>query len=260
MAFVDGEAEPALVARINTRLAQDEALLRRVEVYRSTGKSLGALYDAAITDPIPDRIVDVIRAATPIEPEAGVGREAAARASLGTRLWTRVTDFALLRPLVLTGTAIAGIAVGWLAGVHLGGVPGAAWRPELVASGPMRQVLDATPSGTTVELVLADGSRWTVRPTLSFRDKDGGYCRQYEMASTSSHGLAGLYCRGADGTWRSRVQVVIAAQHRTAKLAPAAGPGSDALEAAVDKLIDGEALSKPEEETAIAAKWNREKQ
>ena len=159
-------------------------------------------------------------------------------------------------PLVLAGTAAAGVTVGWIAALNLGG-QGEAWRPDFVASAQMRRALDVAPSGSSVDIALSDGKRWMLRPTLSFRAKDGGYCRQYELSEGASHGLAGLYCKGSDGMWRGRFQIAAPVQPRAGKLTPAAGPGSEALEAAVDKLIDGEALNRQEEDLAIAAKWRR---
>jgi hypothetical protein len=123
---------------------------------------------------------------------------------------------------------------------------------QIVASGALHRVLETLPSDK--EGRTADNSTpgsMALRAVLTFKARDGGYCREYELAAAQGlfHGLA---CRQANGHWAVEAHVAEPAQ-TSGKGTPAAQ--SEALNAIVDGRIQGDALGKDQEKAAIKSGW-----
>lgn len=89
---------------------------------------------------------------------------------------------------------------------------------------------------------------------LTFRNRRQAYCRQYEVASDKD-GYAGIACRSNDGRWR--VEIHVAGEpdlNAGSRIAPAGKAGSD-VEAAVNRVIEGDALGRKDEEALIQNNW-----
>lgn len=127
-------------------------------------------------------------------------------------------------------------------------------RPELIAlgetpaDGPLHAALETLASG--------DASEAGIRPMLTFRDRDGRPCREFELAAPAvarlTHGIA---CRTGAGGWN--VEAVLAAPDPSAVdagYAPASGE-PDALSAAIEALGAGIPLAPDEEASLIAGGW-----
>jgi hypothetical protein len=151
------------------------------------------------------------------------------------------------------------LAVGLAIGVPLGQQRGGA-SAELglaAAAGAIRPgdelyaLLDSVPSGETRPL----GRDISATPRLTFRTATGAYCRQIGVGGAIGSAEA-LACR-EDDTWTLRAAVFEpqtpaasgAAVYRPASRAP------DALDAAVNALIEGQPLDPEAEADLMASGW-----
>lgn len=188
-------------------------------------RRLAAAFDGVLTEPVPERLSALLR-----EPAT-----AAAPA---------VVDLAAVRAqrrAMASWMAWGGMAASLL----LGTLIGLAWRtgagsdPRLLASGPLAQALDT-------QLASAPGGPIAV--PISFKAKDGRYCRSFSTAQR-----AGLACRDADGAWA--LQTLVAASPATGGLRQAASALPAAVLEAVDAAIAGEALDAAQEKAARDKGW-----
>lgn len=117
--------------------------------------------------------------------------------------------------------------------------------------GPLHLALERLPSGST--------SPEGIRPMLTFRDRDGWPCREFEVDEASGADLSqGLACRSSAGRWRVEVLVAVPGAKPVGDgYAPASGPGTDALDAATRSLGLGMPLAPDEEASLIADGWRR---
>ena len=196
----------------------DEELLK-VERQRMT-----AAFDDVLKEPVPDRLKALLA-----EPPAQVVDLGAVRAQ---------------RRAMSSWAAWGGMAATLLLGTLIGtrlAPPGASDENRLVATGAIAQALDRQ---------LASAPTGAVAVQISFKAKDGRYCRSFSTSAS-----AGLACRDGDGAW---------ALQQVAAMAPAPGGGMrqaaaslpPAVLGAVDGLIAGEALNAEQERAARDGGWH----
>lgn len=133
-------------------------------------------------------------------------------------------------------------------------------KPQLIAlgeapaDGPLHAALERATSGE------ATGSG--VRPMLTFLDRDGRPCREFELDKPAVAKLAlGVACRTDAGRWH--IEAVVAAPDPAAidsGYAPASGGEPDALTAATDALGAGTPLAPDQESALISGGWKPVKQ
>jgi hypothetical protein len=216
IAYVDGALPPSGRAAFETEMAADLALAARAEQHRRLAARVSAAYAPVLEEPVPPRLIALASAANDRGPRrAGQLRWAATAASL---------------------------ALGLLAGHFLWPDRGplAPRGGDLVARGGLETAL-------TTKLASEPGP---VKVGLTFRSRDGHYCRTF--ASPADH-LAGLACR-RDGHWVAQTTTAWASQpspdYRTA--ASAMPP---AVLAAVDAAMAGEAFDAAAERAARDGGW-----
>jgi hypothetical protein len=95
---------------------------------------------------------------------------------------------------------------------------------------------------------LASFSPGDVAVQLSFKSKDGRWCRTF-----STYASAGLACRQPGGAWALQHLAALPASGSGMRQAASSLPPS--VLAAVDATIAGEALSADQEKTARDAGW-----
>lgn len=216
IAYLDGELDPQARAAFEAAMAADPDLAARVEAHRGLGGSLSATYDPVLAEPVPLRLTLAAQAANdPAPPRFRATQWAAVAASL-----------------------VVGALVG---------------RVALPDRGPLTQ----TPGGLAARGQLAQAlstglaaDAGPIRVGLTFRDRQGRYCRTFQSHPDA---LAGLACR-EDGRWAMRA---------TAAWSPAQAPdyrtaGSEtppAILAAVDQLRAGDALDAAAERAARDGRW-----
>lgn len=220
-AFADGELDPARTAEIEAVLAVDPALAAEVEAHRALKMRLSAHFAPILDEPLPARLT------APLAPAADVIDFASARHRRAERSrlprWTWIAGPALAASLVLA-----------LFGAGSGDKEGRYASPRLAA------VLDH-------QLVSTQRAAAPTRILLSFRDKDGAYCRAFAGPDQS-----GIGCRDSQG-WRLRA--------RGRGSAPGsggfrqAGSEASAILYAAQEMAAGPALDAGEEEQAAQSGW-----
>ncbi len=226
IAFADGELPAAERAEVEQALAADPALRERAAAHKRLRAHLAHAYDGALDEPAPQRLRDILDPPAPQASSAEIVELAERRAATwSTREW---------------GAMAASLAAGLvLAFGVIGANPPmiATTSDGLAARGALAAALDG-------QLAADQGS--AVRIGLSFRGRDGGYCRTFDLTRRNVSGLA---CRD-EGDWR----IDVTAAHATGGEVRMAGAAPEVM-AAVDTRIAGEALDAAAEARARDAGW-----
>jgi anti-sigma factor RsiW len=259
MAYSDGELSADECRELESMLAADPELRRRLGPFALTGAPLANVFSQPMREPVPDRLVAAIRNKS-MNGAAYAARGAATPeeyTGLGTRFLSAVGDF--LFPNGMGGLQMGGAAASLLAGVVVAGwMLGGAESGNrflvskgamLVASGELAFALEQKVSG---EEQVADGASTRIFPMQTFRDLTQRFCREYEM-SVSGNRSAGVACRTAQGDWH-----VAFHGDKAPQLKPGlAAPGPTALDTAIAALKDeGSVLSTEAEQAAIEGNWS----
>ena len=273
MAFADDMLPAVERARVEAALAADPQLRARLAVFAGTPGLLRPL-DTTLDEPIPPRLaalaeslaVDQAAAGRPAADPAGTAAAKQRPSRRGASGWL---DWLLGAPAGL-GVAAASLTLGVALGFGTARVLTWEDSPGATASLPgptesrvasneslLERALQSTRSGERLVASVA-GRTHSVSPTLSIRTDAGEYCREFvelRESGTAAHAWRGLACR-SDGRWTLRVLVAESTP------APAGGagytPASDAradVDALLDRLAPGEALSTDAESRALAAGW-----
>jgi hypothetical protein len=240
-AYADGELDEARRAEIAAAIEQDPELARRVAQHRSLRAGIAGAYSGVIDEAVPDRLRAAARGPLP----GDSARESRPRGNVvqfpsrGSRApgtpWRAREWTAMAASLVLGGL------IGWQFMARGAGdvtTKGGA----LVASGELERALDT-------QLASEQAEDAPVRIGLSFKSKDGSYCRSFVTRASSSAGLA---CRGASG-WQ--LAFTEAVDPEAGGFRQAASELSPSLLKAVEARIAGETLDATGEKSARDAAW-----
>jgi hypothetical protein len=187
-------------------------------------RRISAAFDGVLNEPVPDRLKALL--AEPAAQVVDLGTVRAQRRGMSS--WAA------------WGGMAATLLLGTLIGTRLA-PPGATDENRLVATGAIAQALDR-------QLASAPGGAVAVQ--VSFKAKDGRYCRSFSTTAS-----AGLACRDGDGAWALQ-QVAAAAPTPGTGMRQAATALPSAVLAAMDGLIAGEALNAEQERAARDAGWH----
>lgn len=233
-AYVDGALDEAERARVEALLAGDAQARAALARERALRARLDAAFAPVLDEPVPARLLAALGSRPP------EGRDAA------VNVFPPPAPPGARRRAAANGAWWAGLAAGLLAGVLLA----QAWHVDpllsadggqWVARGALAQALSTRPSGTPGAGVL---------PTLSFRDREGAYCRGFRLPEP---GLAGLACR-AGSAWQ--VQLVVREAPAAAGVYRQAGSAlAPAVLQAIDARIAGAALDAAAEAEALRRGW-----
>ncbi|MBO9880262.1 hypothetical protein J7357_02530 [Xanthomonas sp. D-109] len=202
-----------------------------------------------LDEPVPARLLAAARARPADAPDQDADIAArplspihvTAQASRPTPLRPRARHRWAL-PAALAAALLLGL---WIAQRQLpqGAAPGptVAATQGGVAEGALAQALTQQLSGQP---------QGSVRIGLSFRDRDGHYCRTFALTRAS----AGLACQ-RDGAWRVELLVPAGENNDGSGMRMAASPMPAAVLQAVDARIAGEALDADGEQQARAQGW-----
>lgn len=261
MAYADGELTPDEAKALEQLLTQDPMLRVRLEPFVETRMRLAYVFEPALHEPVPDRLIAAIAKAS----AAPAVREPA-KPSLYQRLRESVSNLAeTLAPggrmtpafaigaiaLLLTSTAI-GWAVGrFTAPSGLIQVAGS----ELLASGKLARALETRRS--RVAAASETTGDMSIMPVLSFRTQAGGICREYRITGEGSGpNFAGLACRTGEGQWRLALHV------ETPSTPQSSGPYHTAtsvkvpaIDALAETIIAGDAFGRDEEAVLLENGW-----
>ena len=209
IAWVDGELAPAQATRVEQAVAADPALRDLAETHRAMRARFAAAFGGIADEPV-------------ALPSAEIISFAERRAARTRRLWV---------PGAIAASLVAGLFVG-----QIERPAGVTDRADALALAPdLARKLDTQLSGEP----------GPIRVALSFRARDGAYCRSF----TATH-IDGVACRSAAG-WTLRY-----AAPGTASGGDYAQAGSDPAQAsAVAAMIVGEPLDAPGERAARERGW-----
>lgn len=239
-AYVDGELDAPLAARIDAALAYDEELAYRVRRTRAVRAQVRAAFDPVLDEPVPERLSALLqppaeRRAMQAWPRSRSAGEHRGGARHRGRRWL-VPGAALAASLVLA----AAVLWWWRAGnemvrMHDG---------RAFAAGELNHALDRA-------LASEPDARATVAIGLSFRDADGHVCRTFVMRTRPAR--AGLACHGEAG-WSLPV-LGPAPEPQGSQLRQAASSLSPEVQAALDARLRGEVFDARQERAARDAGW-----
>ena len=242
MAYADGELDEARRAEISAAVEQDPELARRVAQHRALRTRIAGAYSGVMDQSVPEHL----RAAAQGPVENAPAREPRSRGNVvqfparGSRApgppWRAREWTAMAASLVLGGLIV------WQVGVRNAGDV-TARGGALVASGDLAKALDS-------QLASNQPEDAAVRIGVSFKTRDGGYCRSFVARSSSAAGLA---CRG-EGDWQLTFTETI--DPEAGGIRQAASELTPALLQAVQSRIDGEALDGAGERAARDAGWH----
>ncbi len=234
-AFVDGELASEEHSRIEAAAAADPVLADRIDRARALRAAIAGAYADSLVDPPPSRLLAAIGGGAEVVDLGEVrARARTARPAPAAARWAAIA---------------ASLAVAFFAG-------------RLMAPPQPPATITAGPGGLVAQGVLADSlerqlasnqpAEAPVKIGVSFRSKDGDYCRTFALRQTKP--LAGLACHEV-GAWRVR----IAAQSAPATPQGGYRTAGDEIPApvleAMDQTIDGAPLDAPGEAKAQAAGW-----
>lgn len=244
-AFIDGSLPAAEAEALRRRLEREPALAQRLEALSRVDALLGAVYGGVASEPLPQRVVDLLRVPEDRQQPSNV-------VPLQRRPASR---FATVPAAIAAGVALAvGFGLSFVLVPETRSPGSLAFVAEsglIEPDSPLYRVLQLQPSGESQPLA----SGLSATPRLSFRAVDGGYCRQLELAGTRGTTEA-LACR-RDQAWQLEL-VSFRAAARSADdelFRPASGDASPHIEDAIDALIDGPPLGRDAEGAAIAGGW-----
>lgn len=224
IAYVDGELSESDRADLEAALAADETLRARVARERGLRQRLSAAFDPTLAEAVPPALVSAANAIA----GANVVALQPRRRSWSYREW---------------GAMAASLAGGLIIGLGVLKTQTPAIAPSasgLVARGALAQALETQIAADT------DGA---VRIGVSFRSREGAYCRTF--AFVRDH-VTGLACkRGAE--WQLPVTAQISGAAGEVRTAASDIPAP--ILAAVDTLIDGDPLDARAETVARDRHW-----
>lgn len=243
-AYIDGELVADEVAVVVERLANEHALVRRLEAMRSSDDAVRAVYEQLDEKPLPDGVNQLLDLAeNKIETSKVV--------SFPVRGMRRFANM----PVALA--ASVALVAGFLAIRQMQVEPQTNGVEALIA-GQLdigSEVYDLLERGVSGEPgVLGESSE--MRIVLSFESEGGDYCRQLFVGATdrSVHGVA---CRAATG-WQLEAVALGAPGTPGGQFQPAAVDTPEAVSEAIDGLIGArDPLNQDEERALISTAWKK---
>lgn len=240
MAYADGELDPGQRAAIDAAAAKDPALAARLEKHRALRARVSGAFAPLIEQPVPDRLREAARAGAAPERARGNVVQFPSRGARSPSAPWRAREW-----LAVAASLVLGVAISWrffagrddaLLGSRDGG---------LVAQGALADALDQ-------QLASNQAAQGAVTIGLTFKARDGSYCRSFTLRTG---GTAGLACRVRD-EWH--VPVTASADAAGGDIRQAAGSIPPSVMQAIEARIAGDALAAADETKARDAGWKKQ--
>lgn len=228
MAYADGELDATAAAEIDAAIREDPQLAGRIAQYHRQREQLQAAFDAVLREPVPARLTAAARGVRSIRPR---------------RRWPAPELGAIAASL------LAGALLSWGILRQVGDSPMTMAANGLVAGGVLARSLSADLSGDPT----GDPTTGPVRVGLSFRDRDGNYCRTFAIEDGEQ--TAGVACRKAEN-WQVEVAIRRASDESQSRpYRQASSLLSPEIRRAVEARIAGEPLDAEQEKAARDRAW-----
>ncbi len=229
MAFADGELDDARNAEIAAAVARDPELARRVDTHRTLRSRAAEAFAPVLAEPVPNALRAAAMGRGTVVNFPGVNAQSSTP-RWRAREWT-----------ALAASLLVGVFVGWR--VFSPAEPlMAAESDALVARGVLAAALDS-------QLASAQSPGSDVLIGVTFRSREGSFCRSFVLAGQRTVGLA---CH-AGGDWRIAATVVTDISAGEIRQAGSALP--TAIAAAIEDRIAGSTFDAAEERDAQANGW-----
>jgi len=177
MAYVDGELDAKLRAEIAAAVEKEPALARRVEEHRAVRARVTGAFAKVLNQPLPERLIRAAQA------DRGNVLQFPARTARAPAAPWRAREWA-----AMAASLVLGAVISWRL-LATGGAPIVAVEGALVARAELAHALDR-------QLASEQRGGEPVLIGLTFKSRDGNYCRSFVLRSAKTTGLA---CRvGSD--------------------------------------------------------------
>ena len=271
MAFADGQLAAADRRKVADYIATRPEARARVEMFKNTSAELSTLFNVALVEPVPPKLLAAINNAS--SPMTNARPRLAPHTSSAPRSKSLVSSiYEAIFPAWPTPAMSGALA----ATLVIGAVIGSQWHPSqpsdirwqamvalnegrILAKDNFRDGLEKAPLGSRIALNDA-ADKFTFTPVMTFERKDGGFCRQYKLENNSGGLMAGVGCRNSAGDWTIEVQTDLTPSttrnNQEAKKVEIAGATtSRIIDKAVDKLIKGDVFTQEAEAQILAGNW-----
>jgi hypothetical protein len=240
MAYADGEVDADTRRQIEAAMALDPSIAERVAKHRGLRTELGAAFDGVLDEPIPTHLLDTAHGSPKTQAskiaDLNAIRAAKQRDARPRRWsWPEWTSIA--------ASLLIGILAGRSAVQPSTSSLFATGNDGIVASGELSAALSEQRGGTADDAVVWIG--------LSFRNREGEYCRTFAAGSA-----AGFACREADA-WKVRALSEGATNAAGGEYRMAGSELPPAILAAIEDSMAGEALDAEEERAAQSRGWQK---
>jgi len=237
VAYVDGELDPFQRDVVSVALEDNPALRRRADEMRLSRDLLCEGFPVAADGGVP----------APIDAAADRLAEACAQRSSPAPhpyLLSRWQKYALAAGVML---CVAGAATYLF---RRSADPVTALM-QISPGTPLHDVLE---SRASAEVLKIPGENAAIRAVLTFRAKDGRYCREFEILA-GSKGATGIACRD-HGEWHAEVMMSSAAfPPAENNYTPAGESDEPAVAAVADRLMQSDPLDAHDEARLLATQW-----
>ena len=243
MAYADGELDPAQRAAIAAAMEKDPALARRVEKHRALRAQVAGAFAGVLDQSVPQRLVAAANgeavAGTPGRaPDRGKVLQFPSRGARAPGVGWGMREWG-----ALAASVVLAVFVSWRVFAPSEQNLIVASGGALVARGELATALDR-------QLASDQRREEPVQIGVTFKSHDGNFCRSFTLPATRTAGLA---CR-ARGEWQ--VAATAVAEIPAGQVQQAAGAMPDAVLAAIESRIAGEALDAAGEENAQLGGWD----
>ena len=238
MAYADNELDAQTRTAVEAAMAKDPELARRVAQHQALRGKLRVVFDKTLEEPVPQRLIDTVRGVPSVRREGNViplRRKAPARTA-----WPQWVG--------LAASLVVGVIIGQslLRGSPSGPIT-AERDGRLKANGALAQALSEQLAGAQPEQSL-------VRIGVSFKAKNGDYCRTFNMHDSTA--LAGLACRDHNEWHVQALAQTATAESGSSTYRQAATERPKSVMAAVDDNIAGDPLDAHAEQLARDKSWS----
>lgn len=239
VAYVDDELDPDQRAMVKGVLESNPALSRRADEMRLARDLLSEGFPLEKDVRLPARVETAVKNLAAASAPHSSSRRIAFRVR---HRWSR----AIAAGLLLCGVVGASYVI-WRDASELTADKVTALT-QIDPQNPLHDVLESRPSAVLIEVPKENAA---MRAVLTFRAKDGRFCREFEILSDAG-GSTGIACRENDH-WRTEVLVKAAPASPNSNYYVPAGASDDSAVAEVfERLAQDEPLSATQEVHLLA--------
>ncbi|HEU4778471.1 MAG TPA: hypothetical protein VFS58_01180 [Steroidobacteraceae bacterium] len=242
MAYADGELDAKTRSEIAAAVEKDPELAHRVEKHRALRARVSGAFEKVLDQSVPERLAQIARGG------AGSASESAASRGKVLQFPTRtahapVTAWHAREWIAMAASLMLGLFLSWRIFAPAESELLVAGNDALMAGGALAHALDN-------QLASEQRGAEPVLIGLTFKAREGNYCRSFVLSESRTAGLA---CRAGPG-WQ--VSATDSAPLPQGGMQQASSALTPAILRAIEARADGEALDAEAEKSAQLSGWN----